>query len=152
MVVAGTERGNPRRRSQVGLVEGSGQERGPLLFTDGRTAWSFASSFFRSTDGGASFVKVAAPIPPGAGDVILLGAQPATDALTFVVADATVHSSFVLRFDTRSFQWTKQSLPIDPRHDLPGERGPAEVVTAGTFVPGDASGCVWASSVSHACG
>ncbi len=112
---------------------------GLLLAPDGQVAWSFGPSFYRSTDGGATFAKVATPVSTGNGDVVLLRAQPDTDVLVFAGRDDDVHSRFILRFDTKSYQWTKQTLPIDPGHWIPGGFSRSELVTAGTFVPGEAS-------------
>jgi hypothetical protein len=107
------------------------------LSPDGRVAWSVWSSVFRSTDGGATFAEVA-NVVQGHADVALFGAQPDPHALVYAVAKDSPRSRFVVRFDVRSFQWTTQLLPINPGKDTrPYEDAGSEVVSAGTFVPGE---------------
>jgi hypothetical protein len=123
-----------------------GDEDLPLLSRGGQVAWSFGKQIFRSTDGGATFTKVAHVTTPDEGrthfDFFLFGAQADADVLVFSVLEdrspahlrvPEEHSQFVLRFDTKSYRWTKQILPIDP-----GDRtGGNEIVTSGTLVPGE---------------
>jgi hypothetical protein len=112
---------------------------------DGRVAWSFGSTFFRSEDGGASFAKVVTSVPltplfEGTDNVVLLGAQQDPDV--FVVAAWDEASNFILRFDTKSLQSTRQTLPLD-RGECPPRcryepRRSYERVSAATLVPGEA--------------
>jgi hypothetical protein len=123
--------------SSKAKVPGDGS--GLVLSTGGQIIWSFGTEFFRSTDGGASFVKLATPVPTGCGRVILLGAQPDPNIFVFAGNDEAVHTRFILRFDAGSLESTKQALPLDPGEGNGYDVSAREVITAGTFVPGEPS-------------
>ncbi len=143
MLVADT-RGSPVELTRDGgrtwtASTGTAHPTGLYFERDAHVAWSFGTELDRSVDGGASFTRVATPVPSGHGDLVLAGAQADPDALVFVGSDTKLHTRFILRFDPRSFQSTQQMLPIDAGHSLTDSESASDVVTSATFVPGEAS-------------
>jgi hypothetical protein len=86
--------------------------------------------------------KVATPIPSLAGDVVLVQGQVDSNVLVLTGNDAPMTgawSTFVLRLDVHSFEWTKQLLPLDAGKFNDGYTTPSERVFDATFIPGEGS-------------
>jgi hypothetical protein len=121
---------------------GNGRAGELFLSADGSTAWSFGPTFYRSVDGGASFAKVATPIPSLAGDVAWVGAQDDPNVLVLAGYETPIKgtwSTFLLRFDLHSFEWKRQLLPLDAGRFNDGYTTTSESVRGATFVPGETS-------------
>jgi hypothetical protein len=110
---------------------------------DGLVAWSFGPALLRSTDGGATFAKVAQVASPDDGGyytrstVALFGGQPASDVFVLAVRDDNARVGSIVRLDARSLVWIKQTLPLDLWHSVEAGRSGSDAIVGGTFVPGE---------------